>query len=320
VPWLRPAWIEAWLRAFGGGSPLVLALRRGGRLAAVLPLERRRRMLTSPSNWHTPEFGVLAEDEDARRELLAAAFASRPAAVQLAFLTPASGLAAFEDAARQLRYRLLVRTQQRSPYLDIDGDWDTFCESLDRKDIKEIRRRRRRLDEQGETRFDVEDGSERLDALFDEWAAVEASGWKGETGTAVASDPRTLEFYRTIARWAAGRGSLRLAFLRLDGRAIAGEFHIEDNRSLYNLKGGYDESLRTLSPGMISVHEVIRYAFARGLSTYEFLGGDEPFKRVWTKDVRERTSAQAFAPRPLGLGAYAAYAYGRPLAKRLLRR
>src|SRR5207253_4308850 len=128
-----------------------------------------------------------------------------------------NGLAAFEEAARRARHRLLVRTQQRSPYVVIGGDWDAFCESLDRKEVKEIRRRRRRLEEQGETRFDVEDGSERLDSLLDEWLQVEASGWKGRTGTAVASDPGTLEFYRAIARWAAGRGSLRLAFLRLDG-------------------------------------------------------------------------------------------------------
>ena len=58
-------------------------------------------------------------------------------------------------------------------------------------------------------------------------------------------------------------------------------------------------------------------AFERRLATFEFLGADEPWKLEWTSQVRERVVCQAFAPSPAGVAAWAAYAYGRPLAKRV---
>ncbi|HEY0832518.1 MAG TPA: hypothetical protein VGE72_01305, partial [Azospirillum sp.] len=38
LPFQSPAWLMAWWRAFRPGRPLVLELRRAGRLAGVLPL------------------------------------------------------------------------------------------------------------------------------------------------------------------------------------------------------------------------------------------------------------------------------------------
>src|SRR5207247_10269646 len=68
--------------------------------------------------------------------------------------------------------------------------------------------------------LEVVDGSERLDELLEEGFRVEASGWKSRAGTAIASRPDTRRFYTDVARWASDRGWLRLAFLRLGGRAL----------------------------------------------------------------------------------------------------
>jgi hypothetical protein len=56
-------------------------------------------------------------------------------------------------------------------------------------------------------------------------------------------------------------------------------------------------------------------AFSLGLTTYEFLGSDAPWKLEWTDACRERKLVQAFEPSPLGITERAAFAYGRPLAK-----
>src|SRR6266566_178563 len=56
-PFRRPGWIAAWWHAFGEGRLELATVRFGGRLTVVLPLRRRLGALTSPSNWHTPDFG-----------------------------------------------------------------------------------------------------------------------------------------------------------------------------------------------------------------------------------------------------------------------
>ena len=165
---------------------------------------------------------------------------------------------------------------------------------------------------------EASDGREGLEELLVEGFRLESSGWKAENGTAIVSRPNTLRFYTTVASWAAERGWLRLAFLRLDGNPLAFEFTLETGGALFNLKGGYDQEWRKFGPGKLLAEDLLRYVFERRLSSYEFLGSEEPFKLEWTSVCRDRMLLQAFAPSPRGLVDWAAYAYGRPLAKRLL--
>jgi CelD/BcsL family acetyltransferase involved in cellulose biosynthesis len=319
APWLRPDWISAWERAFGRGSLEVLTLRRDGRLVGVLPLELRFGVLRSTSNVHTPAFSLLVEDQAAARELGRALFARGPRRVALAFLAsddPALDIC--RSAARAARYRLIVRTLERSPYIAIKGDWPAYECQRDGRLLRELRRRRRRLCEQGRLALDVADGRDRLDELLDEGFRVEAAGWKGKRGTAIACDPATRRFYSDVARWAARRGWLRLAFLRLDGRPLAFDYCLEEQGIHYLLKTGYDPAYHAFAPGLLIRQEMLARAFSNGFARYEFLGETEPWKLEWTDTFRERRLLQAFEPFLPGVLDWAAFAFGRPLAKRAL--
>src|SRR4051794_39589474 len=118
-PFVRSGWLEAWLRAFGGGERAqVVTLRRDGEVAAAIVLLRRRGALVSPTNWHTPAFGPVAEDSDAERELARALVERAPAVLDLSFLDPATPFAAeLESAARRAGRRLIERPVLRSPYV-----------------------------------------------------------------------------------------------------------------------------------------------------------------------------------------------------------
>ena len=108
-----------------------------------------------------------------------------------------------------------------------------------------------RSDSSRERRLDGRDG---LDSLLTEGFAIESAGWKAAGGTAIVSRAETEGFYREVAAWAAQRGWLRLAFLRLDGRALAFEFAIEEGGVYYALKSGFDPAYRAFSPGTLLIH------------------------------------------------------------------
>jgi CelD/BcsL family acetyltransferase involved in cellulose biosynthesis len=317
-PWVRPGWVEPWWEAFGAGGLRILALRRDGRLAGVLPLMEDDGVVRSTSNWHTPEFGLLAAQEELA-DLAQALVELRPRRIWFAFVDPGdAGIAACRAAAEAAGYRTLERTLEESPYVSTEGGWDAYRDGLGRKLASELRRRRRRLDEEGRFSFEVADGREQLPGLLDEGFAVEAAGWKGEQSKAISSRSETLAFYRNVAEWAAERDWLRLAFLRLDGRPFAFDFCIEADGIHYLLKTGFDPAYGRFAPGMILRYEMLARAFSIGLRSYEFLGADEPWKLQWTRTTRRRTLFQAFAPTPRGRIEWAAFAWGRPAAKRLL--
>lgn len=319
APWLRPGWVTAWWRAFGRGALEVQVVRRDGALAAVIPLERHGARLSATANWHTPSVPVLAADAAAAGEALATTLLDRARHVSLAFVRTDDGvLDAWLSAAAATRRSHLVRTLERSPYIALRPGLESWQDALGSKLRGELRRRRRRLEEQGEVAVDVRDGSQDLDALLEEGFRIEAAAWKGERGTAIASDAATRDFYVSVARWAAARGWLRLAFLRLDGRPLAFDLCLERGGVHALLKTGFEPEARRLAPGLLLRDAMIRRAFDLGLVTYEFLGADEPWKLAWTSTVRELKLLQAFAPTPAGRVERAAWAYGRPLAKRAL--
>lgn len=319
APWLRPGWIAAWERAFDRGSLEIVAMRRNGRLLGLLSLERRLGVLSSTSNWHTPAFGLLCGSDEIRSELAQALFANGGRRIVLAFVPSGDrSLEVCRAAAEAAGYRLIVRTVQRSPYLVVDGDWAAYEARRDAKLRRELRRRRRRLGERGQLGLEVADGSERLDQLLEEGFNVEGAGWKGERGTAIASHPATRRFYVDVARWAAGRGWLRLAFLRLDGRPIAFDYALEEGGAHYLLKTGYNPAYRAFGPGMIIREAMLSRAFSAGIKRYEFLGDTTDWKLEWADGTRELKVMQGFAPSALGTVDWAAFAFGRPLAKRAL--
>jgi CelD/BcsL family acetyltransferase involved in cellulose biosynthesis len=335
APWMRPEWIAAWIAAFGTGPPPrswrlppgfggamhleVWILREAEQPVALVPLVRLRGALFSPTNWDTPAFAPLAEDAKAADNLARVLFGAGAHRLELRFLPDEFPLPDLHARARDAGYRTTSRVLMRSPYLEIEGSWEDYEAGLSRNHRGDVRRRRRRLEEQGELAIDVHDGRERLDELLDEAVRIEASGWKRRAGSALAVSPRRERFYRLVASWAAREGWLRLAFLRLDGAALAFHLNLEADGVLYHLKGGYDEAYERLGAGKVLQHAMLARAFELGLRRFEFLGGAERYKLAWTSTVHVRWMLQAFAPTPVGLAEWALYRYGRPLAKRLSR-
>jgi len=320
-PCLRPGWFEAWWRAFGAGRLEILAVRRDGRLVAVLPLTGRGGRRDGPCNNETWMAGLVAEDAAAAHDLGRALFARGLRRVTLRRLRSAHpGLTELTATARDAGYRTLVATNERSPYLDLSGTWEECVRGLSKNVRGDLGRQRRRLAEHGEVTVEVHDGIERLDDLLAEGFRVEASGWKGEQHTAVLSRPQLRHFYTDLARWAAPRDLLRLAFLRVDGRAAAFFLCFETERVFYTAKVAYDAELARFSPGKVLLAAMIERAFTIGLERFDFLGTPDPYKMRWTGTCHEFARLHAFAGSPAGLAEWAAYRYGAPALKRLTTR
>jgi len=243
--------------------------------------------------------------------------AARPARIDLRSLDPRDPLLAeLRGAARSHGRSMIERVTERQPCVEVTGTFEQYEAGLARKSRKELRRMRRRLEDEGEVIFEFADGRDRLDALLDEGFEIEGSGWKTEAGTAIQAVPEVRRFYTEIARWAASRGWLRLAFLRLDGRPLAFDLCLEACGAFYALKGGFDVEYRRFGPGSLLTYESLRRAFENGLDSYEFLGSDDPYKMQWTSTTRERARLQVFSRSLAGRMQDAAWRYGRPLVKR----
>jgi CelD/BcsL family acetyltransferase involved in cellulose biosynthesis len=320
-PFLRPGWITAWWGAFGRGTLRVLATDTREGLTGVVPVLFDRRAVRSPSNAETPVFGFVADGDAAARRLAVALLSPPARRVDLSAIDSDDlGLIALEREARARRWRTIRRPVLLSPYVDTRGAWGDYEPTVDAKVRSEVRRRTRRLGELGELRLEIADGSERADTLLTEGFRLEESGWKGDYGTAINSSARTLRFYRDVARWAADRGWLRLAFLRLGDRPLAFDLCLESDRRHYLLKTGYDSAFQRFGPGTILRSKMLQRAFSEPIDSYEFLGTDvganNDWKREWTARHHERLHVHAVPPSLAGTVEWSALTYGVDLTGR----
>lgn len=172
----------------------------------------------------------------------------------------------------------------------------------------DLRRARRLAERTGPVTCSIESPAEgeHLDRLLDEAMRVEAAGWKSHAGSALLKDQALASFYRRYAAAASREGALRLCFLRIGGKTAAMQFAVELGERFWLLKIGYDEAFARCSPGTLLILETLRYAAARGLKSYEFLGTPQPWIGMWTKEIRPCVSVRAYPARGGGMVALAA--------------
>jgi CelD/BcsL family acetyltransferase involved in cellulose biosynthesis len=307
TPFHRHGWYAAWWASFGpsAGRLEVLTARRDGKLVGVLPVVDRHGVLCAPANWHTFVHGPLAQDEEAARELWARYLDRCRFTAHVAHL-PAADRVQLVGVAQDRRFTAVADTMQRAPYIAIGGSFEDYAAGRDTRWLRQLESRRRKLTRAGALDLEIHDGSEGardLDRVLTELFRVEALGWKSEAGTAIVSRPDTHSFYAALARWAASAGLLRVALMTLDGRTVAADLALEDERSHYFLKTGFDPELRKLAPGLILRRDMVARAFGTGLATYEFLGSADRYKLDWTDTVHEIDEVRLY---PRGVGGLAA--------------
>ncbi|MGZ3440652.1 MAG: GNAT family N-acetyltransferase, partial [Polyangia bacterium] len=269
-PFVAPEWLSVYAASLCNehddartGDFRLLVAHKAGRLVAALPLvaERRRlsgvpaRVLRSLSDDHSQRFDLLldpAHADEAARALVAHLARARDwDAVELQVVLDDNAAAhKLLQAARSAGLPTGEWASMVSPYLMLPPTVAELDKQLGSKFRGNLRRRAKKLEaDVGPIALERVDGSGlsavQLDALLDEGFALEAAGWKGDAGTAIACDDRLRGRYRALAHAFAARGQLACYCLRAGERRVAFHFALADADTYYLFKPGFDPALAT---------------------------------------------------------------------------
>jgi CelD/BcsL family acetyltransferase involved in cellulose biosynthesis len=157
--------------------------------------------------------------------------------------------------AEQGRNAALVHREERALLASGESPEAYFDAALSGKKRKELRRQFSRLSELGETRFDRRDDNSDLDRWIDQFLALEAVGWKGMEGSALANRTETSTLFRESLRGAARRGRLERLTLTLDDTPIAMLATFLTPPGAFSFKTAFDERFARYSPGVLLQRE-----------------------------------------------------------------
>lgn len=171
------------------------------------------------------------------------------------------------DAAAALELPAMVEQSTVRAMLATDMDAECYWDSSVRaKKRKELRRQWARLGEEGVLTVEQRDGDGDPSSWIEEFLALEAQGWKGSNGSALASHTETRAFFTQAmsAGWAEGK--VLLTALRIDGRAIAMLVTLLSGNAGFSFKTAFDEAFARFSPGVLLQRESLALLTGRKLA------------------------------------------------------
>src|SRR5690606_11851684 len=132
----------------------------------------------------------------------------------------------------------------------LEGD-EYLRKSLSAHHFRGFSRMRRRLEELGKVEHVVARNPADIRLGVEAFLSLEASGWKGREGTAMAIDRCRAAFAREAVDNLAERDLCRVHLLNLDGRPIACVIVFIESGVAYTWKTAYDETYEKWSPGTL---------------------------------------------------------------------
>lgn len=123
---------------------------------------------------------------------------------------------------------------------------------------RKLRQRLARFEAGGTIAFETLRAPDALAEGLADYVALEASGWKGAAGTAIAARPAEAAFMREAVARLGRDGRIRIDRLHRAGRTLAASVLLETRDTAWCLKISHDEREARHSPGVELVHRVTR--------------------------------------------------------------
>ncbi|UVO54013.1 GNAT family N-acetyltransferase [Sphingomonas sp. SUN039] len=175
-----------------------------------------------------------------------------PDAPSFLHLVALDGQGPLAQALRRARTGTAVVHRSKRALLQSDLSPNDYYEATVRKKKrKEIGRLQHRLAELGNVGFSRLTVASDLDGWIDSFLALEASGWKGRDGAALANARDTENFVRDALRGAFAAGRLEMIRLDVDGRTIAMLVNFLTPPGSFSFKIAFDEDYARFSPGVL---------------------------------------------------------------------
>ncbi len=140
-----------------------------------------------------------------------------------------------------------------------------------------------------------------LNKALEAFYQIEASGWKGKAGSAIAKSEKLTNFYNNCWQEFASHGNAIVYRLCLDSKPIAACIAYRHKKTIYLHKIAYNEELAQLSPGSVMVKCIIESMLKQQGLDYICFNTNPPWVKRWKPQIDNLYAIQWFNHTAKGL-------------------
>jgi CelD/BcsL family acetyltransferase involved in cellulose biosynthesis len=194
--------------------------------------------------------------------------------LELVSLRPDSTvLTSLVKIAPRQAWQISCSQEDVSVELALPATWEEYLQLLSSKQRHELKRKLRRLNEEGELNYRYSTDASRHDVdiflrLFRD----------SRQDKAAFLTPQMESFFRAVANAMAEQKLLRLNILELDKKPVAATMCFDYKDTMYLYNSGYEPDYSWLSVGVVSKALCIQDSIERNKKLFDFLKGGEAYK------------------------------------------
>ncbi|MHC4973922.1 MAG: GNAT family N-acetyltransferase [Planctomycetota bacterium] len=281
-----------------GQKLCVVVGRRAGKAVLILPLARHKNGLARMAEWiggeHSHYQDVLVEDRPEAGAWIDAAWrhVTKTQGVDIMWLNHMNDSSALRPLIHEVQG--VGTFVEEAPYIEWSdfSDWPAYYQERSRSLKKELRRRRRRLEEKGKVEFRLLTAREDVVSTLD-WMLDHKTGWMERKGLRMQQGGfdtnETQAFHKAFIADACDEGIVHLATLTVDGKIIAADLTLLYEGTLVDYLGAYDHAWDYFAPGKLLQEDLLKWSRER-CEIYDFMPYGESYKYLWApKDAKTTT-------------------------------
>lgn len=239
-----------------------LSARDGGRLVAVLPLERdaaKGGHLSLFTHAHVALSDAAADPDTVDLWRALWSWLQTCELPWVSLYVPRANADAVIDHWLAAPPRMCLSLEiDATAWLPCDRDYAELLKAASGNHRSSLSRAGRKAAEQGTLRYETHVDPAAMAAAMTFFLEVEASGWKGREGGAVACDPELVAYYHALTQRMGENKRCELDLLWLNDRAIGTILWFRAGRTLHLQKIAYLDELSQLAPGKLILAEALK--------------------------------------------------------------
>ncbi len=185
-------------------------------------------------------------------------------------------------AALLVNKKIVVSVQEKNYFIHTIGKYEDYFA----RQSKNFRHKLNHTRKSGQ-QFEFDIVTDYNKQILDMITKIHCQKWNNDLQVSVFFDQRRMNFLESICKAYSKSGLLRIFVLKDNDKIVAYRLGFLHNNIYYDWNTSYDIAYKNMSVGILLCDYVVRYCFAENIEEFDFLRGEEEYKKKFATGNRE---------------------------------